>query len=634
MRERSLKETLPKLTGVILLLFLLLILPLNFWLQLHLLHQGHMESTKEIFSQLEQLIWTTEAELASEEQKFKEECIWAADMVAYHIGHTTGDINDLDYVRELAQKVDVDEIHFFTPEGRIFAGTHPQYYGYTFDSGEQMRFFLPMLEDRSLKLCQDIMPNTAEEKEMQYAAVWLEDESCIVQIGMEPWHLQKKIQEESLENIVSGMLFETTGYLHVFNRETDTIVASTSRNIYGRRIEEDEEMPYEDGQIHMTHTSFQGDWYCVYMKPYKNYILVRTYKSFLLIKDVLGSTVFVTVYVLLGGFGIIALLRWYVQKKLLRSMDRIIKELQKIETGSLDAINIHTGITELEELLFYINQMLNSLCFNRNQLKYILNQAEIPFGFFEINHFYNKSYANSRMMEILGAEDYDIMDPEKQYAFLERELKQAEKDPVSESEGVYRYYRKGEERYLQIKTAEDPQGKIYYVTDVTYLWRNVSRVREESQRDELTGLLNRRGLYEHMNRLFELEEPLGFAVMLMIDADGLKQINDIYGHFVGDQYLKRIAAAIEAAAGDRSVCARLGGDEFVIFLYGFSSMDALKEQIHRIGRERGRTLEGCIHTIQFSMGEAFYPADGTDFHILMKTADERMYQEKKARKEQ
>ena len=405
MRTRSLKKTLPKMTGMILVLFLFLILPLNFWLQLHLLHQGHMESTKEIFSQLEQLIWTTEAELASEEQEFKEECIWAADMVAYHIGHTTGDINDLDYVRELAQKVDVDEIHFFTPEGRIFAGTHPQYYGYTFDSGEQMRFFLPMLEDRSLKLCQDIMPNTAEEKEMQYAAVWLEDESCIVQIGMEPWHLQKKIQEESLENIVSGMLFETTGYLHVFNRETDTIVASTSRNIYGRRIEEDEEMPYEDGQIHMTHTSFQGDWYCVYMKPYKNYILVRTYRSRFLLRDTLESTVFVIVYVLIGGFGIIGLIRWYVQRRLIRSLDGIIGELQKIETGNLENINIRTGITEFEELLFYINQMLDSVRSNRKQLRYILDKAEIPFGFFEKNNFYNQSYANNRMIEILGIGD-------------------------------------------------------------------------------------------------------------------------------------------------------------------------------------------------------------------------------------
>lgn len=232
MRERSLKEVLPKMTGLILILFLLLILPLNFWLQLHLLHQNQLESTKEMFGQLEQMIWTTEEELEDEEQEFKQGCIRAADMVAYHIARSTGDIRDLDYVRELAQKVHVDEIHFFTPEGTVFAGTHPQYYGYTFDSGEQMRFFLPMLKDRSLKLCQDIMPNTAEEKEMQYAAVWLEDGSCIVQIGMEPWHLRQKMKEKSLENIVSGMPFETTGYLHILDTKTNTIVASTSRNLY------------------------------------------------------------------------------------------------------------------------------------------------------------------------------------------------------------------------------------------------------------------------------------------------------------------------------------------------------------------------------------------------------------------
>lgn len=629
MRERSLKEVLPKMTGLILILFLLLILPLNFWLQLHLLHQNQLESTKEMFGQLEQMIWTTEEELEDEEQEFKQGCIRAADMVAYHIARSTGDIRDLDYVRELAQKVHVDEIHFFTPEGTVFAGTHPQYYGYTFDSGEQMRFFLPMLKDRSLKLCQDIMPNTAEEKEMQYAAVWLEDGSCIVQIGMEPWHLRQKMKEKSLENIVSGMPFETTGYLHILDTKTNTIVASTSRNLYGREIPEEERMQYEEGKLQVFHTQFQGDRYCVYTKPYENYILVRTYRSRFLLRDTMESTIFVIVYVLLGGFGIIALIRWYIEKKLIRILDRIIDDLQKIETGNLESINIETGITEFEELLFYINQILNSLGFNRNQLKYTLNQAEIPFGFFEINHFYHQSYANSRMMEILGAEDYDIMAPGKQYAFLERALQQAEKDPVSESENVYRYQRQGEERYLQIKKAEDSQGVIYYVNDVTYLWRNVSRVREESQRDELTGLLNRRGFYEQMNDLFGKKDALGCAAMLIIDADGLKKINDIYGHFVGDQYLRRIAGSIESAAGEGAVCARLGGDEFVIFLSGFSSTEALRKRISEIGNERKNIPGGGIQTIRFSMGEAFYPSDGEDFHVLLQRSDERMYMEKR-----
>ena len=173
---------------------------------------------------------------------------------------------------------------------------------------------------------------------------------------------------------------------------------------------------------------------------------------------------------------------------------------------------------------------------------------------------------------------------------------------------------------------------IYYVNDVTYLWRNVSRVREESQRDELTGLLNRRGFYEQMNDLFGKKDALGCAAMLMIDADGLKKINDIYGHFVGDQYLRRIAGSIESAAGEGAVCARLGGDEFVIFLSGFSSTEALRKRISEIGNERKNIPGGGIQTIRFSMGEAFYPSDGEDFHVLLKRSDERMYMEKKARK--
>lgn len=61
-----------------------------------------------------------------------------------------------------------------------------KYFGLNFRSGEQMQFFLPMLSDRSLELCQDITPNTAEQKLMQYAAVWREDGEGIVQIGMTP----------------------------------------------------------------------------------------------------------------------------------------------------------------------------------------------------------------------------------------------------------------------------------------------------------------------------------------------------------------------------------------------------------------------------------------------------------------
>ena len=135
--------------------------------------------------------------------------------------------------RELADRLNVDEIHCFTPEGVIYGGTHPEYYGYTFDSGEQMRYFLPMLEDTSMKLCQNIADNTAEGKPMQYAAVWEEDGSGIIQIGMEPERILKAIEEKSLDRVISDIPLDMRGYLHAVDLNTKRIAASTDPAMVG-----------------------------------------------------------------------------------------------------------------------------------------------------------------------------------------------------------------------------------------------------------------------------------------------------------------------------------------------------------------------------------------------------------------
>ena len=66
----------------------------------------------------------------------------------------------------------IDEIHLFTADGEIYSGTVPRYYGFTFDSGEQMAYFKPMLADKTLSMYQDVTPNTAKSKPMMYAICW------------------------------------------------------------------------------------------------------------------------------------------------------------------------------------------------------------------------------------------------------------------------------------------------------------------------------------------------------------------------------------------------------------------------------------------------------------------------------
>ena len=183
MKQNSIKQTLPRMAKIMVMVLIVLLLPVNVIIQLYFQHRNQKESSYEVFASLKQLIemsYLTESEAREE---FSEQCIRSAEMAAYFVEHYPMVTSDLALTRELAEKLDVDELHYFTTDGEIYFGSHPEYYGYTFHSGKQMEYFLPMLQERTMKLCQDITPNTAEGKEMQYAAVWMEDGTGIVQNG-------------------------------------------------------------------------------------------------------------------------------------------------------------------------------------------------------------------------------------------------------------------------------------------------------------------------------------------------------------------------------------------------------------------------------------------------------------------
>ena len=84
---------------------------------------------------------------------------------------------------------------------RSFPEPIPSIMGYSFDSGKQMNYFKPMLKDKSLKMVQDIEPNTAEHKLMQYSAMWNSTGEFIVQVGIEPVNVSKVTEKNELPYI-------------------------------------------------------------------------------------------------------------------------------------------------------------------------------------------------------------------------------------------------------------------------------------------------------------------------------------------------------------------------------------------------------------------------------------------------
>lgn len=145
--------------------------------------------------------------------------------------------------------------------------------------------------------------------------------------------------------------------------------------------------------------------------------------------------------------------------------------------------------------------------------------------------------------------------------------------------------------------------------------------------DPLTNLCNRqmvdKRLKQEINRCSH--ESTNFS-LLFIDLDGFKQINDQYGHDVGDQVLKSIAQLLNNTVRESDVVGRLGGDEFLV-ICPHSNAKGVEELASKL-IERICSLtnvDKCVISIGASIGIATYPEDGETAQVLRKNADKAMY---------
>ena len=186
--------------SIILVLFSLMIASL---IQFKMEHDRVHTEALHSLAQIEQLLTENQKELEEKQEEYRKTCLLNAKVVS-KIAESSPDIlYDIEELKNMARNLEIDEIHFFDSTGRIFTGTHPEYYDLTMDSGSQIAFFKPLLSDTSLELVQEITANTAEEKMMQYSALWSKNKEYIIQIGMEQINVQKRTYENELSHVFS-----------------------------------------------------------------------------------------------------------------------------------------------------------------------------------------------------------------------------------------------------------------------------------------------------------------------------------------------------------------------------------------------------------------------------------------------
>ena len=157
---------------------------------------------------------------------------------------------------------------------------------------------------------------------------------------------------------------------------------------------------------------------------------------------------------------------------------------------------------------------------------------------------------------------------------------------------------------------------------------------EMAYTDHLTGLYNQQGLLVRCKEA--LSDKAVNAAVLFMDLDNFKQINDIYGHGMGDKVLHEVGKVLREEARGKDVVGRYGGDEFVVLIYDIRKQSDAEEVAERIAMRVNAVCKKLkLQTdVTASIGIAFTGQTGYDYHHLKEIADDRLYLAKKRGKNQ
>ncbi|WP_457643350.1 PAS domain S-box protein [Persephonella sp.] len=184
---------------------------------------------------------------------------------------------------------------------------------------------------------------------------------------------------------------------------------------------------------------------------------------------------------------------------------------------------------------------------------------------------------------------------------------------------------------IQVKNKNEISNYIIILSDITQRKQREEKLKSLAYYDNLTGLPNRVHFFSKLKQAVEKTYTDGKKVSLFfVDLDGFKQVNDSYGHEVGDKLLKEVAKRLRASIRKDDFVARLAGDEFVILIEGVEEKEVLKKISQKIIQNISKpyVIDGFSIKIGASIGISILPDDAHDLETFLKHADFAMYHSK------
>jgi diguanylate cyclase (GGDEF)-like protein/PAS domain S-box-containing protein len=316
-------------------------------------------------------------------------------------------------------------------------------------------------------------------------------------------------------------------------------------------------------------------------------------------------------------------------------------------------LNIELFKLYLSQLGLFIEKTRLEKSLADSQKRFYTLAEYAPIGFISCDKEGNILYANAKLLDLMDSPSIEATKTINLLAYEElkangfsQKLKECmSADRLITHEMFYTSMWK-KERWFKIyftpvKENEIVVGANIVLDDISIKKKAENELRETAFRDALTNAYNRYALDTILaEHLHDARENDLIGCLAVIDLDDFKEINDEYGHAIGDSVLIHFSKTVESLLRDNDMFIRTGGDEFLIYLYDIKEEKNANMIIERIFNKISTiyTIEDTTKNITLnvsvacSIGASFFPRNGQTVEELMKNADEVLYRSKRASK--
>lgn len=295
--------------------------------------------------------------------------------------------------------------------------------------------------------------------------------------------------------------------------------------------------------------------------------------------------------------------------------------------------------TELEKKIDLLKEETSNYQTRETQLKERIN--ELDAFIFSVDVANHKWFLSKRFQELSPSGTLDIQNglsiiedklhPNDKSRFLQKKAEWLSGTPstvefqlIFEEEQVRTY----ELRTNSLLNSDgDPETVIGLIIDITKRKQKEENLAQMAFYDALTDLPNRTMLKSHLQKALSRARRKEHEVTIMfIDLDGFKDVNDTFGHDIGDVLLKEVATRLNKSVREEDLISRLGGDEFIM-VFEETSKDEIAVIADRVLQNISASYNLSENTVSVtpSIGISSYPEDGLEIESLIKNADKAMY---------